>query len=125
MKTISFLTATALCIFLLNTASAQTNKSNTTDRNTQQPGQPGSNGSGDGIQHNMLNGTGDGLKNVDKKQVYSGGSGAKATLPLGNANSTAGSASKSNSAEPAAAGKSPKTNHKGNTGYGVGKNPKM
>ncbi len=78
--TLSFIALSAIAI----TASAQStnnSKSTNTQRpSTQQIGRSGSNGTGDGIKHNMLNGTGYGLANYDRR-TYSQQLEAKGLLP--------------------------------------------
>lgn len=86
MKTLTFLSAITLCVFAFNTASAQNkeNQKSLSDKNQSRyskPGQPGYNGSGEGLQHNLLLGTGDGLINTPRSSAFSGGSGEKAALP--------------------------------------------
>lgn len=65
------LTFTAICTFAITAAYAQERKPAATSTgnrpSTQQVGQSGSNGTGEGVSHNMLNGTGDGLKNRDTR----------------------------------------------------------
>jgi hypothetical protein len=86
MKKPTVLSMITLCVFALNTASAQSNPNSSPVRDHNQsrysqPGQPGYNGSGEGLQHNLLLGTGDGLINTKRSSAFSGGSGEKAALP--------------------------------------------
>jgi len=77
------LTFTAICTFAITAAYAQGREPVTTYGNrpsTQRVGQSGSNGTGEGVVHNMLNGTGDGLKNRDSR-TYSQQLEEKGLLP--------------------------------------------
>lgn len=124
MKNLAFLSTIMLCVFVLNTASAQSNPNSSPVRDKNQsrysqPGQPGYNGSGEGLQHNLLLGTGDGLINTKRSSAFSGGSGEKAALPDGKATKVEGTGAKPKGPKPVIDG-SPAAAHNKESGRGPG-----
>jgi hypothetical protein len=124
MNKLTILSTIALSVFALNTASAQSNPniSPVRDKNQSrynQPGQPGYNGSGEGLQHNLLLGTGDGLINAKRSSAFSGGSGEKGALPDGKGTKVEGSGAKPGGPKPLIDG-SPAATHNRESGRGTG-----
>ncbi|GEM_PF-4781507 len=82
MKNIAILSGTALCVLALNAGCSQTENNNTSGKkSTYQQGQSGYNGSGDGVETHLFNGTGDVVKTSQGSTSYSAELSEKGILP--------------------------------------------